>query len=91
MLGIPANKCAPSGGQYYWANFYKAIPTFFTTIVVSLPIESELLRITKRESLPISKNYLAELRISGLFYGGTSVFRRVANSPRPTILENVWG
>ena len=61
------------GGQKYWHSFKlrpifnKAIPNFFITIVVDLPIEQDLLRITKRRILPVSRTYLAELLISGLF------------------------
>lgn len=61
------------------ANFYKAIPDFFTTIMVNSPVESELSSVTEREILAISKKYLAELLILGLFYGRNSVFQRGAN------------
>ena len=61
------------------ANLYKAIPNFFTTIVVTSPIKWKLLRVTKQKILAISKRYLAELHISGLFNGGTSIFQRGAN------------
>ena len=47
--------------------------------MVNSPVESELSSVTEREILAISKKYLAELLILGLFYGRNSVFQRGAN------------